>query len=761
MKRQFEKFFMKLFSFIIDHPWGVFAVLLISTILAGSQLPKIKIVTDIKSLLPYDEVYINDERIRNTFNIKDFIIIGVKNEHSIFNVKSFEYIKALIDKIELLDDVFKVRSLLSEDNIRSTPDTSLSISPFLKSIDSKSIKDSEKQIRNFEALQGIYVSNDFTMTAVLVEIDDDADKSSLYFQIKGILEESPPGNGDEIYISGMPVFEGVLGNYMLQDLMIMIPIVSIVVIIFIFFTYRSFLLVAISSIMIFVVDIWTLGLMAFLGVPFYMIQCVMPVILMALSVADEIHIFGRYFEEYKNSSSSNREKILAVMQEMWRPVVLTSITTAFGFSALVTTSMKALQYFGIFTAFGIFGAMMFALLATPAALILFGDKETYNASHRIIDKSLVSTGNFLFRNSVRVKIAIMAVIVLSLIGMSKVFVQDSWISNFKKSSVVFTDDEALNHWLSGTNILYLELDTGDPGGIKNPDFLKKVVQLQKRIQTFEVVGGSISVAQIIKKMNLELNEKYDVPDSSDAIAQYMMLLEGSTYERFWDYSYQKINIVIFSKKSDYRTGAASLPAIESYIQKYLPDVKATFGGEFILSYHWVNLLRTDQLKSFLTSLVLIFLVSSGIFWSFRKGIIVTAPIVLAVAMNYGIMGFCKIPLSVSVSICSSIILGIGIDYAIHLQSRFDILSKRMEIKDVVPGVFISAGKAILWNAVVVTGGFLTLVLSQMPPNQKLGLICSLGIITSLISSFLVVPVLFVRGKHTHVLKYVDNKNNLL
>jgi predicted RND superfamily exporter protein len=49
----------------------------------------------------------------------------------------------------------------------------------------------------------------------------------------------------------------------------------------------------------------------------------------------------------------------------------------------------------------------------------------------------------------------------------------------------------------------------------------------------------------------------------------------------------------------------------------------------------------------------------------------------------------------------------------------------------------------------------------MPPNQKLGLICSLGIVTSLISSFLVVPVLFVRGKHTHVLKYVDNKNNLL
>ena len=253
MKEQYDKFFSKLFLLTIDHPWCVFVILLIITVLAGFQLPKTRVVTDLRSLLPYDEVYINDEQIRNTFNIRDFIIIGIKNEKNIFNAESFKYIKGLIDKIELLEGVIKVRSLLSEDNIRNTPDTSLNISPFLKRIDSKSISESEEQIRNFEAVQGIYVSNDFTMTAILVEIDDDADKSSLYFQIKRILEKYPPENAEQIYISGMPVFEGVLGDYMLRDLMVMIPIVSIVVIVFMFFTYRSFLLVAISSVMIFVV----------------------------------------------------------------------------------------------------------------------------------------------------------------------------------------------------------------------------------------------------------------------------------------------------------------------------------------------------------------------------------------------------------------------------------------------------------------------------------------------------------------------------
>lgn len=79
MKNLFDGFFIRLFSWIINHPWLVISLLLIITILAGFQLPKVEIVTDLKSFLPRDEVYENDERIRDTFNIKDLLVIGIKN----------------------------------------------------------------------------------------------------------------------------------------------------------------------------------------------------------------------------------------------------------------------------------------------------------------------------------------------------------------------------------------------------------------------------------------------------------------------------------------------------------------------------------------------------------------------------------------------------------------------------------------------------------------------------------------------------------
>jgi predicted RND superfamily exporter protein len=747
MKRFFDEFFFSLFSLVIKHPWWALVPILIISVLTGSQLSKIKLMTDLKSLQPYDEVYKNNERIKDEFNIKDSIIIGVRQDEDLFNIKTFDYLKNIIDKIELLKGVSKIRSLFSEDNIKSTSKKTLDISPFVKKTDSESLEESIEQIKNFKAVQGILVSKDFTLTTIMVELEADAEKSKVYFNIKKILDKDPPLNGEHIYLSGMPVFQGVLGNYLLKDLMVMLPLITIIIIVFLYFTYRSFLLVGVSRIVIFLVDVWTLGFMAFLDHPLYIIQSAMPVILMALSVADEIHIFGRYFEECKNSSSEIREKILVTMQEMWKPVILTSITTAFGFLALITTSMRPLQYFGAFTALGIMAAMILSLIITPAVLILFGEKERYKVSHTLLDKFLLSAGNFMFKNRIWIRVLIVVIIVVSFIGMSKVFIEDSWISNFKKTSLVYTDDEALNNKISGTNILYVELDTQTPNGIKNPDFLKKVAQFQKGLKAVDYIGGSISIAQIIEKMNLEFNGTYDIPDSSNAIAQYILLLDGTTHERFWDYSYQKVNILIFTNNLGYINGTSMLDGIRSYLNEYLSGIKVTFGGEIFLSHHCVDLLRTDQLKSFFTSLALIFLVSSGVFWSFRKGIIVTTPIIVAVLMNYGILGFLKLPISISVSIVSSIIMGIGIDYAIHLQSKFDFLSDKMETEDAIPSTFLTAGKAILWNAAVVISGFLILIFSEMPPNQKFGLVCVLGVATSLISSFLVVPAVLSAKKY--------------
>jgi predicted RND superfamily exporter protein len=691
-------------------------------------------------------VYLNDKRIKATFDIREFMIIGVKNDTNLFNPTTFKYLKGLINKIELIDGVFKVRSLFSEDNIKSISEDSLDISPFIKGIDAELLKDSVEQLRNFDAVQGILVSNDFTLTTILVELEEDADKNRIYFETKEIFKASPPPHEEEIHLSGMPVFQGVLGSALSQDLLVMIPMASIVITIFLYFTYRSILLVGVSLIVVFLVNIWTVGFMAILGEPLYAMQGVMPVILMALSVADEIHILGRYFEEHKNISTALKDKILIVMEEMWKPVVLTSITTACGFLALTMTSMKPLQAFGVFTAFGIMVAMLLALFLTPVAIKLYGERWGYNASHTVIDNSLLILGRFMFKNRTKIRIVISIIILVALIGLSKSFYQESWISNFKDTSTVYVDDVALNKKMAGTNIFYIEIDTLSPNGIKNSVFLKNLVKFHDQIGKFDGIGSSISMAKIIQKMNLEFAGQHTIPDSSDTIAQYLLLLDGSSHETFWDYPYQKINITVFSKAGDYLSSIPFFKSVQSSLKKLFPNAIVTFGGELLLSCHSVDLLKKDQLKSFMTSLVLILLISATMYKSLRKGIIVTSPILMAVCICFGILGFLKIPISVTVSVFSSIILGIGIDYAIHMQSKFDLLKGKVTIREVIPNMYVTAGKAVFWNAVVVIAGFLILIFSEMPPNQKLGLVCALGVSASLISSFLIVPAL-ISTKH--------------
>ena len=746
MNKSSNDFITRLFALIIDHPWWVLLPILLITILAVLQLPKIKFLTDLKSILPYDEVYLNDKRIKETFDIREFMIIGVKNDENLFNPTTFEYLRKLIDKIEILEGVFKVRSLFSEDNIKNISEDSLDISPFIKGIDVKLLKDSVEQVKNFEVIQGILVSDDLTLTTILVELEEDADKSRLYFKIKNIFKATPPPHEEKIYLSGMPVFQGVLGSALSQDLLVMIPIASIVIIIFLYFTYRSILLVGISLIVVFLVNIWTVGFMAMLGEPLYALQGVMPVILIALSVADEIHIMSRYFEEHKNISTPLKGKILIVMQEMWKPVVLTSITTACGFLALIMTSMKPLQAFGFFTACGIMVAMLLALLLTPVALKMYGERWGYSASHPVIDNVLLTFGKCMFKNRTKIRILILIIVFVSLIGVSKNFYQESWISNFKETSTVYLDDAALNKQMAGTNIFYIELDTRSPDGIKNPNLLKNLVKFHDEMDKFDGIGSSISMAKIIQKMNLEFAGQYTIPDSANTISQYLLLLDGSSHETLWDYPYQKINITVFSKEGDYLSAIPFFKSVKSSLKRLFPNATVTFGGELLLSSHSVDLLKKDQLKSFLTSLVLILLISATIYRSLRRGIIVTSPILMAVCICFGILGFSKTPIGVAVSVFSSIILGIGIDYAIHMQNKFDLLKGKVRISEAVPNMYVTAGKAVFWNAVVVIAGFLILIFSEMPPNQKLGLVCALGVTTSLVSSFLVVPAL-ISTKH--------------
>ena len=736
----------RFYRHIIAHPYRVMGVFAVLTLLAGSQLPRLRMQTDLRQLLPRDSVYTSDQQIRQTFRIHDSIFVALVREPTILDVASLQYVRDISRRIALVDGVFRVRSVFTEDGIENTAG-GIESTPLIKDVDAASVQRLKEKLDDFPALSGILVSKDQSCLALIVEVTDDSDKARLTHEMERVTtRDLPPPDGLHVYLAGMPVNEGFLGDYIMRDLMLMLPIVFLMVMVTLYLSYRSFLLVAVAVVEVLVVDVLTLGLMAFLGVPLHMVHGTMPVVLMALAVADEIHVFDGYFAERADGGRDSRGCILRTMSALWKPVTLTSVTTALAFLSFLTSTMQPFRTYGIFTAFGVMAAMAFSLLVTPAVLGLWPARSRVRASGALSVRWLRALGGLMARRRRAFGLGIVALIVLAAVGASRVHVQDSWMGNFDKSSPVRQAFNVVLDKLDGPMLIYAELDTGRPDGIKDPEFLRRLGSLQRDMVTIPMVGGTLSVEQILRKANKEFTGHDEPPTKAGASAFFLMNLEGHSYDNLWCYPYEKCIITIFCRTDDYATGKANTVRLRSMVEQHLPGVASTYGGDFGLSYHWVSLLLGNFVRSSIASAIMVFLAVLAFSRSLRYSVLTIAPILLAVLLNFGVMGFTGIPFGVATSMFTAIILGIGIDYAIHLVSKMERVPAGRERVETVAAAFASTGRAILWDALVVLAGFLILLLSRMPPNRTLGLMVSLGIAVSLAATYLVLPVLWSPGR---------------
>ena len=729
-----------IFTWIARHPWLVMLSLVPPTVLAALQLPKIRVMSDLKSMIPRDRIYEEDKRIRDMFGQASYVIVAVRREGAALDHGALAYARTLVDELELVDGISRVRSLFDQNDIKEVGGM-LDFSPFFEDFEDRPMERIWNSVESFPGVCGVFASDDFDCLALLIELEPDAAKSVAYHRIKSHLESIPRPAGVSTHISGMPVFEGVVGDYIVRDLALLIPLASVVVAVVLFLAYRSVLCVMVSLIEIAIVDIWVLGVMGYLGIPLFVIQAMMPVILMGLAVADEVHIFGAYFQERDTKREAGPGVVVNAMTIMWRPVVLTSVTTGGAFLAFLSTSMPPLKSFGALTAFGVICAMVYSLAVTPAAIVAFGTRRSAGVPSEGIRRLFLWLAKSI-STRLRWAIVLVAVIVLvAALGASLIYVQDSWVANFEESSDVYRDNEILNGELNGTMTLLVSIDTGEDDGIKEPDVMRGLLSLHERIGALEGVGGCVSGAQVIVKANRELSGEDDIPATRAAIGQYMLLLEGGDFDEFWDEGYRRALVTVFVPDANYVVGQRLLASIKGVVRDVFPREATAYGGDFMLDYNWIDHIAGDQVKTLAISSAFIVAVSLLLLRSLRGAATVSVPVLFAVLLNYGLMGWSGIPLGVATSVFSSIVLGVGIDYAIHLYSAYVRALGHDDRAGALREMFLSAGKAVFWDATVVMAGFSVLTASRMPPDKMLGVMVCLGVTTSIVAGFLLVPIM--------------------
>ena len=754
----------KILNKLLKVPYLVLGLILIITVLFIFPMKEnTRMETNLDKYMPEDHpAFIYSDKAEKWFHIQDGIIIAIENKSGVYNSETLDIVKKLTKKLQKFNEIEKadVTSLYTADNIVGTED-GMDVKAFYKKVPKtqEQLDELKKKVESNEMVFGRLVSTDETVTVVIAGINDNVFTQEFYQKILKTAKEFETDN-NKLYVAGRPIVEGTMALLGPADMKKMVPIVLLVITLVLYFTLRSIKSTILTMLVVFFSTIWAFGLMATVNIPIYAVSTMIPVMLIAIGVADGIHLYSHlHLYMRKHPDTTKIDAVKDMLKHMWSPVVMTSVTTAVGFISLLTSQVYPIKYFGIFTAFGVMVAMLFSLVLIPAGIMAFGlpkfKEKKKKSDDKHSDQSAYDIAEKVLKHKYLTIFVTIIIVVISIYGMTKVWINSSFLEKFEKDSDIVLTDKFINEHFGGTSTLNLILDSKKDDAFKNPAVLKLVDKMQETVDgNLKVVGNSFSLADYLKRMNKVMHadkEEYNtIPDNQDLIAQYLLLYEMSgDPDNLWKVvteSYNKANIT-FQLKSD---NSKAINAALDQIHKFEDDFKKlgvvmNYAGSGYKALVFTDLILEGQIISLIMSLIIVIVLLAIMFKNFMLGLIGSVPIMITAVISFGIMGWFGIPLNSTTALLSSIAIGIGIDYAVHLIEQYKINSSCGDKDLTVKKTMAHSGRAIMFNAVVVIAGFLVLLFSVFPPNRELGFLVSLNMFISFVGTLTIMVILLYQS----------------
>ena len=508
--------------------------------------------------------------------------------------------------------------------------------------------------------------------------------------------------------------------------------------------------------------VWVLGIMGASGIPLDVFNATTPILILAVAAGHAVQILKRYYEEYDRLSiggaltprEANTEAVVAAIDKVGRYMILASVVAALGFLSLMVFEIRTVKTFGFFTGLGILSALVIELTFIPALRSWLPPPKARAAAADRPSVWLRLTRWIARRLHGRAVPGFwIAASVIAIAAIPRVAVENSNRSNFAPWTELRQDDAAINEALAGTQVLYLMIDGGEADALKNPSLLHALETIQSAIAQRDGVGKTISIVDLLKRMNQAMqggDPAFDtLPGSAELTAQYLLLysLSGDArdLESFVDDTYRRANLKIFVKRDDSTYIQQLITFAQQQAAQALPSgVTVSIGGGVAEAAALNQVLVHDKLLNIAQIAAVVFVISCLVFRSLLAGALVLLPLAVAVLANFGLLGWLGIPLNVPTSLISAMAVGIGADYAIYLIARY-----REEVRrgnpDPLTTTVTTAGQACLYVATAVATGYGVLGLSfGFYIHQWMALLIASAMFISALAALSLIPALLHR-----------------
>lgn len=740
---------MDTYSFIKRYRRWLIILPIALSVLMLLPLTKAKINPNLMDYLPDNiESKLNIDKLDSIFGKYEPLLLVIQTE-DILNESTLRRINEFNDNFKELPEVDDVMSIFETKSIRGEDGVML-VDPAIREIPTTQ---EEKEVLRNELANNplaykIFISDDFKNSLIIINPKVGVTDEELIKSIKETINQIP-GN-ERIYLNGMPFLRAEIQAKGIRDFAILLPLGLIIMLAFLYISFKERRGVLLPLSVVVMSIIIAVGMMPLMGYDLSLVSILVPIMMIAIANNYGIHLVARYQELNSLNPSMSMESIVyESFKQLKSPIILTGLTTIFGVMGLIVQVLLPAKQMGIVNSIAIAFALVISLLFIPAVMIGMkkgAPQKSYTSDKKmLIDRVLAWSGRISTKNPRQVIYSFISFLILAGLGISYLQVSINMEKMMPSSHSLRKSTDIVNEHFGGTKNISILFE----GDIMDPDVMKTMDRFEAELESMPNVGGVTSLASVIRIISRSLNDSTDelydkIPDERQTIAQYIefysMSGDPDDFEKLVDFDYTKAILTIQFNAKDMR----EFKQTEAQIQKLVDSSPycTLQAGQCLVEKELAQSIARGQIYSLIFAMLAIVILLWIIFRSLPAGLLGAIPLGVTLISNFGLMGWFGLELDIGNSLLSSIAIGIGVDYTIHLFWRLKYeLSLGKEYAEAIMNTLRTTGRGIAINAFSVMIGFAVLFLSGLVILKTFAFLIIFSLLLCLLCALILVPAI--------------------
>ena len=747
---------------IVRRPWRVVLLTLFVFLAFGVGVRGLEKDPSVDAFVPDDHpAALARDRGAELFGLEDPIVVGLSSSDggSVFTPEALTALRAISEAARTIPGVKKndIVSLATENAI-SGQGGDLAIDPVLEAgqIDEGAAARAWSRVQSMPMMLDLLAARDASLVTILIPVEDPDHAEAQVEAVRALATGLAPDTL-RVSIAGVATMNAELGRVVNGDTARLVPAAVLAVLATILIALRQWRAVIGPLVVIVMSVVVSVGTMGWIDARYYLITTALPIVIMAIAVADSLHLSTAFLRHRRlQPADSAGRAVTAALSRTALPISLTSLTTMAGFIGLsVGTAMRPISEFGLFAALGVAAAWLLSLTVLPAILVItdLGPKAAGRpgtAPRRRLDALVAGITKQAVRRPETLLVPLAIIASMIAIAASHAEFDYERKRYFAGDTAVRAADAELNTRLGGINFLDVIVESPDEGGLMTPAALASIAELKAIMADDPVVSQVVGIDDYIATMHRALTDAAPgtLPTRERAPAQYMFLYEASgapeDFRQEIDYTHSVALVRAQLATDQFKLTRQTVERLDRQVSDWSErsGLSATLSGRVAVNVGWMERLSETHFVGLGLAALLVCLATAISFRAITPTLLALVPVSLGVLSVYAVMGLANIDIAPATSMAAAISTGLGVDFGIHLVAHVRRrLAEGVTIEAALGSGYVTVARACFYSAAALGIGLSVLLFSSAPPLRWFGTLIAAGAAGSLLGALLILPPL--------------------